>query len=295
MNDYSGNAGAIERELSETRARLGNHLEELTRRLSPGQLLDEGLSYLRNGQGAAFVRNLGQDVRDNPLPVALSAVGLAWLAAASSFSSGRSTLGALVPYDQAQSWRMARDDVAERARTAGDAVSRAAEDTEESFRARVAAARAGVLGLQQNAAESAAAFADRVQQAMDAAQDRARESLERMRQTAADWRDGMAARGQQAGQAVGEAAERGRAFAARTGTGISETIGDNPLLLGALGLAAGALIGAVLPRSSQEEAMMRPATDWAANTARDVAGDVMERGTRAAEAAANAAYEAARE
>ncbi len=102
----------------------------------------------------------------------------------------------------------------------------------------------------------------------------------------------MAARGQQAGQAVSQAAQRGRDFAARAGTGISETIGDNPLLFGALGLAAGALIGAVLPRSSQEEALLRPATDWAANAARDVAGDVMERGTRAAEAAANAAYEA---
>jgi Protein of unknown function (DUF3618) len=294
MNDYSGNPGTIERELSETRARLGNHLEELTRRLSPGQLLDEGLSYLRNGQGATFVRNLGQDLRDNPLPVALSAVGLAWLAAASSFSSGR-TSGAVVPYDQARSWRGASDDIAERARSAGDAVSRAAEETEESFQARVAEARARALGLQQNAAESAAAFADRVQQAMDAAQHRARESFERMRQSAADWRDGMAERGQQAGHAVGQAAERGRAFAARTGSGISETIGDNPLLLGALGLAAGALIGAVLPRSSQEEAMMRPAADWAANAARDVAGDAMERGTRAAEAAANAAYEAARE
>jgi hypothetical protein len=149
--------------------------------------------------------------------------------------------------------------------------------------------------LQQNAAETASAFADRVQQAMDAAQHQARESFERMRQTAADWRDGMAERGQQAGQAVSQAAERGRAFAARTGTGISETIGDNPLLLGALGFAAGALIGAVVPRSSQEEALMRPATDWAANAARDVAGDVMERGTRAAEAAANAAYDTASE
>jgi hypothetical protein len=65
MNDYSGDPGRIEHELAETRARLGNHLEELTRRLAPGQLFEEGLSYLRNGQGATFIRNLGEDVRDN--------------------------------------------------------------------------------------------------------------------------------------------------------------------------------------------------------------------------------------
>jgi hypothetical protein len=294
MNDYSGSPSRIEHELAATRARLGNHLEELTRRLSPGQLLDDGLSYLRNGQGAVFVRHLGEDLRDNPLPVALSALGLAWLAVASSTSSGRPSR-AVVPYDQAQSWRSASEELSERARQAGDAVSRAAEDTEDSFRARVAEARARVLGLQQDAAETASAFASRVQDAMDAAQQQAREGFERVRQGAADWRDGMAARGQQAGQAVSEAAQRGRDFAARAGTGISETVGENPLLLGALGLAAGALMGAVLPRTSQEEAVLRPATDWAANAARDAAGEVVDRGTRAAEAAANAAYQAARE
>jgi hypothetical protein len=116
-----------------------------------------------------------------------------------------------------------------------------------------------------------------------------------MRQGAADWRDDMAARGQQAGRAVSQAAQRGRNLAARAGTGISDTIGDNPLLLGALGLAAGALIGAALPRTSQEEEIMRPATDWAANAARDAAGKIVERGTRAAEAAANAAYQTVRD
>jgi Protein of unknown function (DUF3618) len=293
MNDYSRDASRIERELAETRARLGDHLEELTRRLSPGQLLDEGISYLRNGQGAAFMRNLGEDLRDNPLPVAMTAIGVAWLAVASNTSGGRNSR-ALVPYDRAQSWRGASDDLADRARRAGDAVTRAAEETEESFRSRVAEARARVLGLQQNAAETASVFADRVQQAMDTAQQRARESFDRMRQSAADWRDGIAETGQQAGAAVSQAAQRSRDYATRAGSGISETMGDNPLLLGALGLAAGALIGAVLPRTRQEEAVMRPATDWAANTARDAASEVMERGTRAAEAAASAAYEAVR-
>ncbi len=286
MNDYSGDPGRIEHELAETRARLGNHLEELTRRLSPGQLLDEGLSYVRDGQGATFMRNLGADLRDNPLPVALTALGVAWLAVASRYGSSGE-----VPYDQAQSWRAASDDLSDRARRAGDAITRAAEETDEGFRARVAEARARVLGLQQDAAETASVFADRVQQAMDTAQERAREGFERMRQSADDLRDGIASTGRQAGAAMGQAAGRGREFVTRAGSGISETVGDNPLLLGAIGLAAGALIGAVLPRTRQEEEVLRPATDWAADAARNAAANVMQRGTRAAEAAANAAYE----
>jgi hypothetical protein len=67
------------------------------------------------------------------------------------------------------------------------------------------------------------------------------------------------------------------------------------LLLGALGLAAGTLLGAVLPRTSQEEALMEPATKWAAGAARDAADEVMARGTRAVDAAASAAYRTARE
>jgi hypothetical protein len=39
----------IERELERTRARLGDHLDELTRRLSPGQLVDEALMYVKEG------------------------------------------------------------------------------------------------------------------------------------------------------------------------------------------------------------------------------------------------------
>src|ERR1700760_1926377 len=98
MNDHAGNPASIEHDLAETRARLGNHLDELTRRLSPGQLVDEGLSYLRTGQGAVFARNLGAQLRDKPLPVALTGIGLAWLAVASSLpANGRGR--SMVPYD----------------------------------------------------------------------------------------------------------------------------------------------------------------------------------------------------
>lgn len=280
MNDYSGDPGRIEHELSETRARLGSHLEELTRRLSPGQLIDEGLSYLRDGQGATFVRNLGGELRDNPLPVALTAIGVAWLAIAGSTSGSRSIPRnrAMVPYDQARSWRAESSELAERARRAGDAISRGVEETEETFRERVADARARILGLQRDAAETASAFAERVQQAYESTQ-----------QTTAAWRDEVAARAGQAGEAVSDAARRGRDFAARAGSGMADAMNDNPLLLGALGLAAGVMLGALLPKTRQEEELLRPAADWVSQTT----DDMVARGTQAAQAAASAAYEEA--
>jgi Protein of unknown function (DUF3618) len=300
VSDHTSDPATIERDLGNVRTRLSNHLDELSRRLSPGQLLDEGLAYVRDGQGAAFMRNLGSGVRDNPLPVALTGIGLTWLAFASSMSVNGGGSRAMVPYDQAQAWRDAADDVAGRAQRAGEALTRTAGETQDAFQERVAEARARVLGLQRDASETAAVFADRVQQAMTRAQQSMRASLETAQQSVQAGLEG-AQRGVRAGMnrvrrgtdAVGDAAQWGRDYAARTGSGVSDALGDNPLLLGALGIAAGALLGALLPRSSQEEAVIGPAAGWAANAAREAADEVVTRGARAADAAATAAYQAA--
>jgi len=274
VSERSSDPAAIEQELEETRARLGHHLDQLVQRLSPGQLLDEGLSYLRTGQGAAFARNLGAQVRDNPLPVTLSAVSLAWLAVASSLggSNGAKTSSsrAIVPYDN--------DSVTERARRAGDAVSRMVGETEDAFRERVSAARAGVLGLKHDAEETAAAFADRVQQMMG--------------QTRQSVREGAAAVGDMMGRGR-DAAGRAGDYAYDTGIGLGKMLTESPVLLAALSVSAGALLGALLPRTELEQAYAGNAAAQAMGAAEDLARDAVARGKRVAEAAMNAGYQAA--
>jgi hypothetical protein len=302
MNSRTADPASVERDLAETRARLGQHLDELTRRLSPGQLVDEGLAYLRNGQGAAMVRNLGSDLRDNPLPVALTGMGLAWLVASTSLQRNAgsrehtSRSRAVVRYDESQAVSRRRaDEMAERARRAGEAVTRAADETEEAFKTRVAEARARVIGLQREASETAAAFADRVQEGFEAAQRNARETFEDMRQTAGEWRDDLVAKGREGREAVGSAVQQGRDIAARASGGVAEVFSDNPLLLAALGLTAGALLGVLLPRSSQEDNLISPAVGKAVGAAREATEEMVARGSRAAEAAVSAGYQAARE
>ncbi len=75
----------IEREIEQTRRNTAATLAAIEDRLAPGRLVDEAWSYLRNsGQGQTFVSNLSATVRDNPIPVALLAISLAWLGIASS-------------------------------------------------------------------------------------------------------------------------------------------------------------------------------------------------------------------
>ncbi|EWY38507.1 hypothetical protein N825_13085 [Skermanella stibiiresistens SB22] len=75
----------IEREIEQTRQNTAATLAAIEDRLSPGRLMDEVWSYLRtSGQGQTFVSNLSNTVRDNPIPVALLALSVAWLAVAGS-------------------------------------------------------------------------------------------------------------------------------------------------------------------------------------------------------------------
>jgi len=280
VSERSSDPAAIEQELQETRARLGHHLDQLVQRLSPGQLLDEGLSYLRTGQGAAFARNLGAQVRDNPLPVTLSAVSLAWLAVASSLGGNgakTSPSRAIVPYDHDTATER-HDTVTERARRAGDAVSRMVGETEDAFRERVSTARAGVLGLKRDAEETAAAFADRVQQMME--------------QTRQSVREGAAAVGDMMGRGR-DAAGRADDYAYDTGIGLGKMLTESPVLLAALSVSAGALLGALLPRTELEQAYAGNAAAQAMGAAEDLAREAVARGKRVAEAAMNAGYQAA--
>ena len=73
------NSAQLEREAEDTRARFAQTLDELRERITPGQLVDQAVDYAKDSGGGVFVRNLGNQVTANPLPVALIGAGIAWL------------------------------------------------------------------------------------------------------------------------------------------------------------------------------------------------------------------------
>ena len=68
-------------EIDRTRAQMDRTLSEIEQRLSPQELLNQGLSYVRHSGATEFAQNLGGAARQNPLPVALAGIGIAWLMA----------------------------------------------------------------------------------------------------------------------------------------------------------------------------------------------------------------------
>ncbi|HEX7052869.1 MAG TPA: DUF3618 domain-containing protein [Burkholderiales bacterium] len=71
----------IQAEIDRTRRQMDGTLHAIEQRLTPGQLYDQGIEYLRNNGGTEFLSNLGQQAKANPMPVALVGIGLAWLMA----------------------------------------------------------------------------------------------------------------------------------------------------------------------------------------------------------------------
>src|SRR5260370_13170952 len=76
----------LEREAEQTRQQLAGWLEELRSRVTPGQVIDQLADFAREGAAADFLRNLGREIRENPIPVLLIAVGIGWLVIAASRS-----------------------------------------------------------------------------------------------------------------------------------------------------------------------------------------------------------------
>jgi hypothetical protein len=75
---------------------MDHTLQAIEHRLTPGQLVDQGLEYLKNSGAREYVSNLGSSVKTHPLPATLTGIGIAWLMAvgnqqpsqASSYNTG---------------------------------------------------------------------------------------------------------------------------------------------------------------------------------------------------------------
>ncbi|MGH8741625.1 MAG: DUF3618 domain-containing protein, partial [Burkholderiales bacterium] len=59
----------IQAEIARTRGDMDATLTAIEQRLTPGQLVDQGIDYIRNSGANEFVSNLGGSVKSNPMPV----------------------------------------------------------------------------------------------------------------------------------------------------------------------------------------------------------------------------------
>lgn len=193
-------------EIDRTRDEMDRTLSAIEHRLTPGQLVDQGLDYLRHSGAAEYVQNLGGTAKQNPLPIALAAIGIGWLMAL-----GRQ------PAQQSY------------AATSGS-----------GLREGIGAMRDKASSAMQSTSDSLSSAKDRVTGSMSSMRDRAGQMTDSAKY---QW-------------------ERARG-------GVDYLVHEQPLALGAIGLAVGAVLAAMAPRTQKEEELMGEASRSLMETAKE--------------------------
>jgi ElaB/YqjD/DUF883 family membrane-anchored ribosome-binding protein len=201
-------------EIDRTRDEMDRTLSAIEHRLTPGQLVDQGLDYLRHSGAAEFVQNLGGTAKQNPLPIALTAIGIGWLMAL-----GREP-----------------------------AQPNYGSTSTSGLRDGVSAMRDKASGAMHSASDTLASAKDRVSGSMYSMRDRA-----------------------------GQVTESAKLRWDRARGGVDYLVREQPLALGAIGLAVGAILAAMAPRTQKEEELMGEASRNLMEKAKETGSQQLEK------------------
>lgn len=282
MNRYNGhkNSAELEREVDQQRHRLEQTITEIQNRLSPGQLMDQALSYTKHG-GGKFASNLGRSVSDNPLPAALLGVSLAWLMVGSRSSEGghRDDYDR-VSYPLATTTSTGLQRVSHAADESGDWYSEFVDDAGRKYRAKSDAAGRRIGHFTDETGKLFSGFVDEAGRRVKEFRDESGNMLDSAAEWASDtWHDLRDKLSGGASSVAGSASHLGgdvRHRADQLGRTVSRTLEEQPLLAGVLAFAAGAAIAAVLPHTRQEDELIGRQSDRIKDKAGSMAGDAYE-------------------
>lgn len=215
--DSQKNAATLEREIDQTRAQMNQTLGALENKFSPAEFFDQALNLVRQ-HGGEIATNVGNVIRENPMPVLLTAAGVAWMVL--STNRPKTSLKA----------RTADYEYDPSAEEYGQASSNINENESGVLAQAGQQIRSGVETTRQKLTSSKEAVASSLSKTAESAQVQA-----------ARVRDGFR--------------QQTRVF--------NDLLEEQPLIVGALGIALGAAIGAVLPTTEQEDRLLGSARDKA--------------------------------
>jgi hypothetical protein len=270
----SKSAAEIEREVQQSRAEVEETLDSIQARLSPGQLLDQAVNYFREGRGVEFVRNLGDSIAQNPIPLTLVGVGLAWMMLG----------GQRFARNGAHRESAYRDDDPEMFE---DHYTGLADEGMAHMHT------GGDLPPGGSYGEERGGHGETLKETGRTAKDKLGELGGQARDAAAQAREGVEHAGARMADRAHDAQERARHYGSRARQGLLRSLDEHPLVLGAIGLAIGAALGAALPASETEDRLMGDARDDALRRAAKAGREQAEKARAAATAVASAAREEA--
>jgi hypothetical protein len=306
------NSEQLERETQSCREELAESLDELRARMTPGEVVDQLVDYAQDTTGGLFFQHLKQQVANNPLPVAVMAAGFGWLMFGKGVSVSRLRQGTASVADKGRAWMSdsaeavtaGRGEAFDRVTEAGTRASEAASATAARGRDRI---REGTAAM----SEAAANAAGQARQTMSDATAQVKDAASQVKDTTVQLKDAASAAGAEFGDTVSDTYDRAAAGASRAATavtGSASRIGnsaaasgrdfmdfcrDQPLVLAGMGLAVGAAIGALLPRTPAEDQLMGDVSDELKEQTREFAGEQLQKAKKVGERACDAAEQEA--
>lgn len=273
----------IEGDITETRAQLGEILDELERKLAPRHLLERGVDMLKDtmsGEGGG----IGETVRNHPVPLALIGIGVGWMLMSATGRGAR--LGEVGGALRERVSGVARGaagrvgDLAGQVREKVSGMTSGSSSTADSLEAPYPTEYADYAYARQKSGSAMAKARDTAAAAGGAIQD----TVSRARETgAAAW--------QRAGDYAGQAGDQ--LYEARDR--FTQLIEEHPLAVGALGFLAGSAIAFMLPRTETEDRFIGPAGDQLRDQAASLGREAVERAQHVAERTVDAAVGAVKD
>lgn len=303
MTDTAEKSAQIEREIEQDRRRIEDKLGAIQDKLSPGQLIDEAIAYAKGHGGVEFASNLKSSAVANPIPVALIGIGLAWLMAKPT------TTGNDLPDDRSVEYPLATiSGDLRRSRSAvldGERHYSHFEDSSgKKFRALADKTGRRAGHFMDDAGNTFRGFADASGQQVDRIVDEAGNALD----AASGWaerawtaaKDAMSGASSQISDSTSSLKHRASASvdslhdqSGRVNDMIQTAFKDQPLVGGGLAFAFGAAIGAALPKTEQEDALMGGAAADVKETLSTEAQRALDKGKAMAGQALDTAAEVA--
>ena len=282
---------ALERDAERTRADIADTADQLKSKMSPGQMMDEVTGYLKDGDVNKLFVNLKDQVRDNPLALALVGSGLAWLMMGSGTQHTGSTsnghVAAATPARQ-PTGRVAPTP----AQPGGSAAFSSgfhADRPNTGTTSGTSGTSGGGIGesaasMKKSAASAAGSVGGAVSSAAHTASDAVGSAAEAANRSMHDLRDS-------ASEQMSHATHAGAEMGQRIKSSFLDALEREPLVIGALGLAVGAAIGAMVPVTRTEQENFGEASRHLRKDAESALADGVEK----AKGVAGDVYAAARD
>lgn len=290
MSAFGKESAVLEREAEAQRHKIEERIDQIRERLSPGQLIDELMSYTKDG-GQHFAANLGQAVTSNPLPAALLGVSLVWLMSGNGANSNASRPSSARADDSGYPYATVTGGLRRTSHVnEGDDswYSTFADDAGKTYRARSNAAGERAGHFADEGGKLIGGFIDETGHRLKDIKDEAGNRFSDAAGWASHaWSDATNFVSDTAGQLTGGARDLAGAAGVKADHAASALLGayqKQPLVGGALAFAVGAALAASLPHTPLEDTALGELSDKVKEKASAVAADAYDEGKdRAAE------------